>query len=335
MAAELTTVGPDVAVVHDGTTVRRYEGLAPGTVHVLDGMEVRTLPDPGGELLCRVATVNDVHFGETVCGMVQGAPEIGPVLSVGEDETPYPITMNVAAATEIASIAPSAVVAKGDLTANGTFEEYRWFLDVYGGTFGGRLHHVRGNHDASHGAVFADDPTQAVELPGVVLAILDTTIPGAASGTVSATQLEWLDTLAAEADVPVLVFGHHHAWNPDSPDRSDDYYGIHPDASEALVAVAARRPSITGYFAGHTHRNRVRRFSATGEMPWVEVACVKDYPGAWAEYRIHEGGIVQLLHRVSTPEALAWTERTREMFDGGYAGYAFGTLADRCFPVAR
>ena len=26
---------------------------------------VRTLPRPGGELLCRFATVNDVHFGET------------------------------------------------------------------------------------------------------------------------------------------------------------------------------------------------------------------------------------------------------------------------------
>ena len=52
-----------------------------------------------------------------------------------------------------------------------------------------------------------------------------------------------------------------------------------------LVAVAARRRAIVGYFAGHTHRNRVRRISSTGDRPWVEVACVKDYPGTWAEYR--------------------------------------------------
>ncbi|WP_255969125.1 hypothetical protein, partial [Klebsiella pneumoniae] len=63
--------------------------------------------------------------------------------------------------------------------------------------------------------------------------------------------------------------------------------------------------------------------------------CVKDYPGAWAEYRVHEGGIIQLHHRISSPEALAWTERTRDMYNGTYAPYAFGTLADRCFALGR
>ena len=61
--------------------------------------------------------------------------------------------------------------------------------------------------------------------------------------------------------------------------RPDDYFGIHPDDSERLVDVVARHPAIVGYFAGHTHRNRVRRFAATGDRPWVEVACVKDFPG--------------------------------------------------------
>jgi hypothetical protein len=78
----------------------------------------------------------------------------------------------------------------------------------------------------------------------------------------------------------------------------------------------------------------VRRFAATGDVAWVEVACVKDYPGAWAEYRVHEGGVVQVEHRISTPEALAWTEQTRHMYAGLYRDYAFGALADRCFVVA-
>ena len=64
------------------------------------------------------------------------------------------------------------------------------------------------------------------------------------------------------------------------------------------------------------------------------MACVKDFPGAWAEYRVHEGGIVQVLHRISTPEALAWTDLTRQMFNGAYGGYAFGELADRCFALS-
>ena len=97
--------------------------------------------------------------------------------------------------------------------------------------------------------------------------------------------------------------------------------------------MVARRPAIRGYFTGHTHRNRVRRFEATAEVPWVEVACVKDFPGAWAEYRVHEAGILQILHRISQPEALVWSERTRHMYEGLYEDYAFGSLADRCFEI--
>jgi hypothetical protein len=65
----------------------------------------------------------------------------------------------------------------------------------------------------------------------------------------------------------------------------------------------------------------------------VEVACVKDYPGAWAEYRVHEGAILQIVHRTSSPDALAWTEQTRHMYAGMYHDYAFGSLADRCFAI--
>ena len=41
---------------------------------------VRTLPRPGGELLCRFATVNDVHFGETQCGIIEGLESRSRVL---------------------------------------------------------------------------------------------------------------------------------------------------------------------------------------------------------------------------------------------------------------
>jgi len=61
---------------------------------------------------------------------------------------------------------------------------------------------------------------------------------------------------------------------------------------------------------------------------------VKDYPGAWAEYRVYEGGYTQITRRVSTPEAMAWTEKTRAMFAGLYRDYALGTLSDRCLSVA-
>ena len=87
---EVTTVGPDLVVIHVGTEVRRYDGLAPDTTHDLDGVEVRTLRHPGGELLSRFATVNDVHFGEERCGVVEGHEDtIGPILEAAPGQ-PWP-----------------------------------------------------------------------------------------------------------------------------------------------------------------------------------------------------------------------------------------------------
>jgi 3',5'-cyclic AMP phosphodiesterase CpdA len=316
--------------------VHRWARLAPAD-HELGGLTVRTLDRPPGELLSTVATANDVHFGETVCGVVDGT-DVGPVFSSEPGETPYPELMNAAAVAEMAALrdgaGPDAVVVKGDLTAAGTQAEYEAFLACYEPAFGARLHHVRGNHDGYHGGTYASQPVQEVVLPGVTLAVLDTTRQGETPGQVTGEQLEWLDELGARADRPVLVFGHHHPWDPGSNSRPASYFGISPDDSERLVEVVGRRPSLVGYFAGHTHRNRVRRFAPTGDVPWVEVSAVKDFPGAWAEYRVFEGGILQVLRRVSSPAALAWSERTRGMYEGGYAAYSFGSLDDRCFAIA-
>jgi 3',5'-cyclic-AMP phosphodiesterase len=329
---ELTTVADDFAVVHDDFDVRVYDGLEPDHFYEYDGFPFRTLPRPPGEHLSTFATVNDVHFGETDCGIIEGL-DIGPIFRVQEGEEPYPITMNRAAIQEMSQRDFATLVVKGDLTSKGTFEEYNDFLEHYQGAFGDRLVHVRGNHDAYYGNTFADDAPRAVELPGVTLAVIDTTIPAAASGRVTGETLAWLDELASDSDQSILVFGHHHVWSPESPNRPASYFGINPDDSERLIELVAARPSIIGYFAGHTHRNRVRRFSVSGDVPWVEVACVKDFPGAWAEYRVYEGGVLQVFHRISTPDALVWTQQTREMYDGTYFEYSFGELRDRCFPI--
>jgi len=332
---ELTTVADDEVVVHLLGEVRTYHGLDPATTYDLDGVEATTLARPGGGLLAVFATVNDAHFGETECGLVDGT-DIGPVLRAEPDEPPYPETMNTAAAAEIGALrdgaGPDVVIAKGDLTTHGLRAEFDAFLACYG-RFGGRLFAVRGNHDAQ-GDHFADLATQRVDIDGAILAIVDTTIEGRAGGRLTAEQLAWLDELGASADRPVVVFGHHHPWNPDSTQRSDTYFGINPGDSEALVEVFVRRPALSGYFAGHTHRNRVRTFSPLPGIPVAEVASVKDFPGSWAEYRVFEGGILQVHRRVSSPEALAWTDRTRAMFHGAYAGYSFGELGDRCFRFA-
>jgi 3',5'-cyclic-AMP phosphodiesterase len=334
---ELTTVADDEAVVHDGVEVRVHDGLAPDTVYELDGFTFRTLARPAGELLCRFATVNDVHIGEIEAGLIEGM-EMGPTFCAEEGDPPYPEMMSRGAISEIQAIDPAAVVVKGDLTSRGTEEEYGQFRDLYEPAFGDRLHVVRGNHDSYYGATFASDAPFTVELPGVVLAVIDTAREHHAAGAVTDGTLSWLRELASGLadrgdDRPVLVFGHHHVWNPESEQRPESYFGVNPDDSEALVALVAEHPNIRGYFAGHTHRNRVRRFTTTRDVPWVEVASVKEYPGAWAEYRVYETGILQIMRRIARPECMAWSEKTRHMYAGMYADYAFGELADRCFVI--
>jgi 3',5'-cyclic-AMP phosphodiesterase len=327
---ELMTLADDHAVVFRGAQRTVYDDLAQGTEVDLDGHVVRTLPRRG-ELLARVTTVNDVHFGEVVCGHVDGVDE-WETFSVGPGERPYPETMSAGAVTEMLAVDPDAVVVKGDLTSKGTQAEYDRFREVYA-PLGDRLLHVRGNHESYHSLQAAAWPTQERVLPGVTLAVLDTSGDGRVNGNLTADQLGWLDELAARADRPVLVFGHHPVWNPAEERRHDGTFGLVPTATEALAEVFARRPALLGYFACHTHRNKVVGLPDAPGGVFAEVACVKDYPGSWAEYRVFDGLVLQVHHRISTPEALAWTERTRGMFGGTYPAYARGRLADRCFAM--
>jgi 3',5'-cyclic AMP phosphodiesterase CpdA len=333
---EITTVADDLIEVHTEHAVHRLYGLQPATDYTVYGVPVRTLPTPPGELLTRFVTANDVHFGETECGRIGDSPE-GPILRAEPGAEPYPTVMNRAAVAEIAAIDPAAVLVKGDLTNDGEPDEFAAFDACYRGAFGDRLHVVRGNHDAYRGQHdYAGH--RRVDLDGITVAMLDTAIEQSEQGTISPEQLDFLDTLAAESPVPVMVVGHHHQWigaSAGSGVRGDNYFGLRAEASDALADLIGRHRSIVAYAAGHTHRHRVRR--TTAGVPSIEVGCVKDFPGTWAEYRVHEGGMLQIVHRISAPEALAWSERCRYLYsDFGldYAEYAMGGLDDRCFEIA-
>jgi Icc protein len=274
-----------------------------------------------------------VHFGETRCGLT-GDPAtdaIGPILCALPGEPAYPDVMGEAAVAEIRALDPDAVIVKGDLTDRGTREQYDAFLATYG-ALGDQLHWVRGNHDAMEDpALGVQGAPYAVELHGVTLAVVDTTVPGLVGGALRDGQVEWLDALAAAATVPVLVFGHHPVWNLDTRRPVDPHYVIDRDDSARLLDVVNRREQIVGYFAGHTHTNRVRRYPRARNVPFVEVACGKDYPGVWAEYRVHEGGYTQVVRRIAAPDAMAWSERCRTMIQGIYRDLVLGSINDRCF----
>ncbi|MBL4682428.1 MAG: metallophosphoesterase [Pseudomonadales bacterium] len=330
---QLTTISQFHAVFHEDGIARRVENLSPGGDFDAHGIQLQTLPDLG-KRLSTFATVNDVHFGEVICGSVSGQ-DMGPVFSAEEEDDPYPEVMNAAAIEEIKAIQADAVLAKGDLTCDGTQEQYHQFLNFYHNAFEDRLHHVRGNHEAYREPVIETEKRIKIELEGVMLLMIDTVRPGLTGGTVFDEDIEWIGDISQGAQIPVLVFGHHQIWDPRTAYRSEDYFGIQPDESEKLIALVASQSVIKGYFSGHTHRNRVRYFTETADVPWVEVACVKDFPGMWAEYQVFERGILQMNHRINHPKALEWSEKTKDMYHGSYHDYALGSLSDRCFVVCR
>jgi 3',5'-cyclic AMP phosphodiesterase CpdA len=329
---DITTVADDLIVAHQAgnTDVVRLTGLQPDSVHHVGNHEVRTLARPQGELLCRIGTVNDLHLGEIECGKIDDDPR-GPIQRTKPGEPPHPEIMNRAAVGEMAAADLAAVIVKGDLTNDGTDDEFAAFESCYRDTFGDRLHVVRGNHDAYKGQdVYTGD--EWIDLPGVSIALLDTVVPERTSGGITAAQLQWLDDLSAAADRPIVVMGHHQQWI--SGKRHSEYFGLDPDSSDGLAEVAAHRPRIIAYTAGHTHRHRVRLMSCG--VPSIEIGCVKDFPGTWAEYRVYEGGITQVVHRMSSPQALSWSNRCRHLmsdFGFDYETYALGNLEDRCFNI--
>jgi predicted phosphodiesterase len=330
---DITTIADDLIVAHPttaGGVVVRLTDLQPNSTHHVGSHEVRTLSRPAGQLLCKIGTVNDLHLGEIECGKIDDDPR-GPIQRVAAGEPPHPETMNRAAVFEMEAADLAAVVVKGDLTRDGTDEEFESFEACYRETFGDRLHVVRGNHDAYRGQQrYTGD--EWIDLPGVSIAVVDTVLPERTPGSLTAAQLQWLEDLTAGADRPVVVMGHHQQWI--SGRRHNDYFGLDPDSSDGLAEVAARHRRIVAYTAGHTHRHRVRLMSCG--VPSIEVGCVKDFPGTWAEYRVYEGGIMQVVHRMSSPDALSWSDRCRHLmsdFGIDYETYAMGKLEDRCFNI--
>ncbi|MEZ5341931.1 MAG: hypothetical protein R2706_10915 [Acidimicrobiales bacterium] len=100
-----------------------------------------------------------------------------------------------------------------------------------------------------------------------------------------------------------------------------------PEAREFLAAIEAvtARCLIS---SGHTHRNRRRD---EGSTVITEVGSTKDWPGVWAGYAIHEGGIRQVIRRVEHPAAARWHEFSRHAVLGVWSRWAPGPMSQRCF----
>ena len=123
--------------------------------------------------------------------------------------------------------------------------------------------------------------------PASAIALIDTV--GAEPGrrhAVDDDQIDWLDALAATATDPVVVMGHH----PQCARRRRRRPRLLADAERERGARRAVRPSPGDRRLHRRAHPSPPGARAGGGVPSIEVGCVKDFPGTWAEYQVYDGG---------------------------------------------
>ncbi|MTV14162.1 MULTISPECIES: phosphodiesterase [Bradyrhizobium] len=163
--------------------------------------------------------------------------------------------------------APDFVVISGDLVDTPSVEEYdhlKRLLEPLRVPFAG----IPGNHDsrawmrAAFPAAPYDHGTgpldQRIEVNGLDLLLLDSSVAGKPHGMLEPSTLQWLDaTLAAAADRPALLFLHHPPFKGGiwHMDRQDLF-----NAAE-LAAIVRRHPRVRLIGCGHVHRAMLTSFA--------------------------------------------------------------------------
>jgi 3',5'-cyclic AMP phosphodiesterase CpdA len=162
---------------------------------------------------------------------------------------------------------PDFVVISGDLADTPTAEEYRYLERLLAPLelpFAG----IPGNHDSrelmraafpSAAYAFPSGPLdQRVEIAGIDLLLLDSSVPGKPHGVLAASSLQWLEaTLATSPDRPALVFLHH------PPFRTGIWHMDRQNLFNAaeFAAIVSRYPRVQRIAAGHVHRATLTTFA--------------------------------------------------------------------------
>ena len=312
---------------------------------------VRTLPRPDAAPVGSFATLNDLHFGETHFGgtltddfeLAEEAPGF-PAVRASDTDVPYWRFMNEDAIDEINALGVDMAIIKGDIADRGRPEQFEAARGAFA-RFVAPHPAFLGNHDyyALNEGVEVDGydllgqprAPRSVDLGGWRLVLLETVEPGHHHGVFPERRLRWLEDELAEtreAHTPTLLLMHHQPVPPQHSNRYPNSIGMKPEDSLRFFDLIGANPQVRGVLIGHTHRNRVRRYPASGPVPFAEVNCTKDYPGGFAHYRLFEdGSFRQEVRRTSSARALAHSTRCRELFGGAYRDFALGSLETRSF----
>lgn len=303
-----------------------------GATVVAREVEGDGLVAPPGEELFRLATVSDIHIGLEHFGFL---PKVHDPLDLPD---PPSVRCLRAAVTEAAAWGASLLVAKGDITQQGTIEQGEIAVSLLTAS-DMRVEAFAGNHEVrssveslapvfiAGGVPYTQDGVRVVDVPGIRIVMFDSTIPSRHVGTYARFADDVVDAVA-EADGPALVLTHHHPqplpllhhWPPGVPS---------PEANRFFDRVVRANRNVL-MSTGHTHRHRRHDH---GPMVITEVGSPQHFPGTWAGYVVHEGGIRQVVRRVAAPDAIAWTEETRRSVGRIWARWSPGRIQDRCFSI--
>ena len=323
------------AVDHDAAQV-----IDDGHVHDVPlGPGIPEVAAPPGAVRGRIATISDLHVGGSGFGIlprVREDPDLygehftlraaraaiheavawgAELLVVKGDITYLAAPRQWAAAAQVLADCPIPVVAmvgNHDITARGQ-DGRPWLADAGVKTI-----------------VDAENPYDHVDVAGVRIVMAHTTTMFHGPGQIDAPTRDGVCRLLDErgAGDGALLAMHHYP----NRFRVRTRYPVGiplAEADELLHSLREVRPP-TLITTGHTHRHR--RYRRAG-LEISEVGSTKDYPGVWAGYVVHEGGVRQVVRRIADPSVVAWTERTRAACLGLWQHWTPGRLSWRCFSL--
>jgi 3',5'-cyclic AMP phosphodiesterase CpdA len=195
-------------------------------------------------------------------------------LAYGRVDTSAFLAQAVAAVLRLPQ-APAAVVVTGDLTDFGRPDEYAQLRRLLA-PLACPVYLMPGNHDdpAELRRAFPEHDylrqragpriDYAVDLGGLRLVALDTTVPKAPQGELDAAQIAWLDATLAQAPHTPTVVALHHPPFATRIGHMDDIGLVHGEP--ALAAVIARHAQVDRVIAGHLHRSIQVRWAGTIAM---------------------------------------------------------------------
>jgi 3',5'-cyclic-AMP phosphodiesterase len=186
-------------------------------------------------------------------------------LAYGRVDTATALARCVAALNEFRP-RPDLVVISGDLVDTPTAEEYQYLKRLLG-PLDLPFVSIPGNHDArewmraalpQNYAFSAGALNQRVEVGGLDLVLLDSSVPGKPHGELDASTLQWLEaTLTSSAGRPALLFLHH------PPFKAGIWHMDRQNLLNAgeLASIIRLHPRVQLIATGHIHRATLTIFA--------------------------------------------------------------------------